>query len=848
MRNNDDAVSFTHSIRDEQGKSEPLTFSPKEKNHKEKVLKNVWHGFDPDSQAITINLDTRYPSCVCFSLALEERYFTDDTTDKLVAHVAYVMQSAFRSIFRLREEEEDMLKVCLCNRTQSDVTLYIPHFPMSSRLRNEVLNRTVEYLNANNVITPLGNHGLFLSTLRRLVIDDIQKFHVFHVLDGCFDNCSLKLLAAQYQDDDLYEMMDLTLGTPLKPIKTSATEGRCKIKAKLVAESMNGIPQSDKDIIVSLCSFIKESRTVDYNGFIEMGQCLFDVTDGKKFGLEQWKEVTKNSPVQENHDMVQIWSEFKRTSGDGIRTLRWYASQDDRDGYLKWKSTNTQELLAESLKITGGKSDVAKIIYNIHNDSYVCSDYKNNQWYCFTQRWKPMDGTVDIKRAIFDLIPKYQTLLSKFNSALNVAVDEMEQKSILSNIDRCVKMIQNLKDTKYREAIAKECADLFYDEGFERNRDRDTTLLGFEDKVYDTKIMNFRPARSHDRVTMSCGYNAPVEYHLDHPFVIEVLAIVTRIITNVRVRNFFWKLKAYAAFEPGNLLKMFVCLIGESNGGKSTFEVFSEAALGEYWTKPPLEQLTYEGQGNPDGATASKEILRFAREVQYSEPSKGSSMNTSFIKTVSSGGDSMYSRNLHQIIGRSAPTKFTPGFVPIYTSNYVPKFDGTDTSMLNRIVGIKCDSRFIDPNSPDEDAPKVPDTEEEQIRQKIFRMDDQIRTRIKTHLYPAYMWLLTHYYKEYRREGLHKPEEVVLFTKVLGAKNDVIKEFLREKTENASSEHAFVKQDELYRVFKGFYTERYPSTGFKDACMDRDSFDDILVRKGYVKNKHGNWAGLSFRK
>lgn len=850
---------FTHSIRGiHSGEVEEYVFTvskatKKALEEKETNILQMWETFEPDSQQLTINMDGSSNSAVAFELNIsDEKYFaTTEKTDQIISNVAYCLLYVFGEFVKLEGDAEEKCKICIC-RHFNKVILYVPHFLMPFAKKNKLRNMLVELMDNSNVITILANHGLFISIANKLVIggtdEGLTNYYYYAELSEKHAECKLIQLVKHYQDADLYRMLDTTLGVNTKTKALGSNAARSKIKTKLVMDSMNKTTQTEKEIIASLCSFVSSKRTMDYNGFIELGQCLFNVTRAGKYGLEHWKTIAIDSPHVESCQPMWENNDFNITD-DGMRALRVYACQDDKEGYMKWKTSNTSELMLESLGITGGKSDIAKVVYNIHNDEYVCSDYKGDQWYYFSKRWIPMDGTLEIKKAISSLITKYEEILKGFNNNLASCSNDVERGMWSAKVDKCVVMIKNLKDTKFRESIAKECAELFYDESFERTRDTNTTLFGFDDMLYDTKIMGFRDSLPKDKVTMTCGYKAPISYYLDHPDVQEVVNIINKIITNPRVRHYFLKLKAYAAFEPGNSNKLFVCMIGPSNGGKTVFEVFSEMALGEYWVKPPLEQLTYEGTNNPDGATASKEILRYAREVQYSEASKGSTINTAFIKTVSSGGDSMYSRNLHQIIKRTNNNKFTPTFVPIYTSNFYPKFDGNDSSMTNRISAIECNSIFIDITDED-NKDKVPLTEKEQLEKKTFPMDDTIKGKIKNTLYPAYMWLLTHYYCLYKNEGINKPKEVKFFTKLIAVKNDIVQEFIGCKLDVDTTAHqSVIKQDDLYKAYKVFYSDRYPSSGFKDVCMPKDSFDDVMIKKGFNKNQTNDvWEGIAWRR
>jgi phage/plasmid-associated DNA primase len=818
----------------------------------------LWEMFDPEEHTLVITV----PNYACMGVKVvttNERYFAlEASISQFQFKVAYLLRQTFLQSVKLDVDQKDRTMVCVRPSglgNDSNSVLFIPGFLLPESMREDMLKELIQVMDQNKVVTVLPDHDQFVQLApSTLVVHGLDGYKLYTKLDRQKPDTETLVAGS---DEELYRTIDPTVGIRMKPSKKSAAQIRSKVRSLLASESATGATETTLQTVYTLCSFINpEKRCLDYKGMCEIGETIFAAIGCVHIpeGLEMWKELCEKSPIAQLHDLGELWSKFKCSGIDGIRTLRMYAGADNSEAYKAWKDSNTEELLNQTLNTTGGRSDIAKLLYNLYGDGYVCSDYRNNAWYCFQKRWKPMDGTLDINRAVFSTIPRYMSILSEISAQQSTlqAEDESELGKCESKLKLCTNMIKNIKDTKFRDAITKECAIFFYDPEFELCRDKDTTLLGFDDKVYDTKILGFRDALPKDRVTMSCGYSAPTdeEFNINHPDVVAVLNIIEKIITNPDIRRFFWKLKAYAAFEPGNLRKMFVCIIGPSNGGKSVFEVFSEAALGDYWAKPSLEQLTFQGSSSPDAPTPSKEILRYAREVQYSEPEKGATINTSFIKTVSSGGDSIYSRNLHQIINRSTPAKFVPGFVPILTSNHLPIYDGTDTSMTNRIVAINCDSTFIDPDAVTTNQPGIPDTPEEQMKAKIFYMDDTVKTKAKTTLFRPYMWLLTHYYRIYRIEGLAKPDGVKAFTRQMSCNNDVVQAFVEAKVDRSPSRNVFVTAEALYREFKTFYLQNYV-TGSQNRAgvMDQMTFNDKFKNKGYERDTmRGHWLGLELRK
>lgn len=96
----------------------------------------------------------------------------------------------------------------------------------------------------------------------------------------------------------------------------------------------------------------------------------------------------------------------------------------------------------------------------------------------------------------------------------------------------------NLKKTKFKENVMKECKELFLDEQFAVRADENRNLIAFNNGVYDTTTYEFRPGRPEDYITFSTHIDydpdLPHEAHACWP---EVRAFIESVLPDPEIRE-----------------------------------------------------------------------------------------------------------------------------------------------------------------------------------------------------------------------------------------------------------------------------------------------------------------------
>ena len=175
-----------------------------------------------------------------------------------------------------------------------------------------------------------------------------------------------------------------------------------------------------------------------------------------------------------------------------------------------------------------------------------------------------------------------------------------------------------------------------------------------------------------------------------------------------------------------------------------------------------------EAGPNPELAQTSGARVAFS-----AEPDDDTSFKGARIKRLT-GGDSFFARSCNEDGGSIDTT-----FAIVMVLNMVPDIQGMDEATKARITQIPFEGRWIRPG----ENFKVPETHEEQVKEKVYWMDERFEDNIPK-LASALFWLAVKYYPKYRGEGLIPPKYIKDWMADYWAKNDPHISFISEMLEN----------------------------------------------------------------
>tara|TARA_B110000259_G_C13894501_1_gene354315 strand:- start:230 stop:832 length:603 start_codon:yes stop_codon:yes gene_type:complete len=167
------------------------------------------------------------------------------------------------------------------------------------------------------------------------------------------------------------------------------------------------------------------------------------------------------------------------------------------------KDNDKLTILLESC-LSNYSYDIAKLVYFLYKDEYVCGKLKNKLWFHFKDhKWKitELGPYNEISNNVVNLFEKYK---------LNSNHDE----EIIGKIDN---LIIKLKNVSFKETICRECIYLFYDPDFIKKLDIKINLVCFRNGIWDIQNKILRNGLKNDYISLSIdadynGENNDIDY------------------------------------------------------------------------------------------------------------------------------------------------------------------------------------------------------------------------------------------------------------------------------------------------------------------------------------------------
>lgn len=185
-------------------------------------------------------------------------------------------------------------------------------------------------------------------------------------------------------------------------------------------------------------------------------------------------------------------------------------------------------LIKES--INGYTYDIAKVVYYLYEDKYVCGRLKNKLWFHFVNhKWKETElgPYKELSTNILDLFEEFK---NKLNPEENKGLIEKTETIILK-----------LKNVTFKENICRECLYLFYKPDFIHSLDRNINLICFKNGVWDISNKTFRKGEKKDYISLSIDMeynnNADLDYSINQ------FIDYRKKILNKRSPNYVFKIK-----------------------------------------------------------------------------------------------------------------------------------------------------------------------------------------------------------------------------------------------------------------------------------------------------------------
>lgn len=156
--------------------------------------------------------------------------------------------------------------------------------------------------------------------------------------------------------------------------------------------------------------------------------------------------------------------------------------------------------------LTNYSYDIAKLVYYLYKEKYVCGKLKNKLWYHFkNNKWQvtELGPYNEISNNIVKLFDKYKLESNNINNE--------------ERINKIDILIMKLKNVSFKETVCRECIYLFYDPDFIKKLDKKMNLVCFHNGVWDINNKILRPGLKNDYISLSIdadynGENDNIDY------------------------------------------------------------------------------------------------------------------------------------------------------------------------------------------------------------------------------------------------------------------------------------------------------------------------------------------------
>jgi phage/plasmid-associated DNA primase len=556
------------------------------------------------------------------------------------------------------------------------------------------------------------------------------------------------------------------------------TNGRTNYLSSSIAgseeedEEYNENP-TDFEICLEMIEMLSEKRFTMENYFLDIGRALHKSLDGDKEALDEWKKLILRKGLSYTDEFCEDkWVGFENDEIT-VKTLAWYANEDDREGYENWHERWCRPKILHSINNVKLDNVVAEAFYRVFWLRYM---YTGKRWVEFEKsKLKLFSEDFRIRKVLTNgFIPCFDKLRAGLSEEkLRLNPEGKKAKELNELINQTGTLINELQKERYRTTLVKSLKEYFFKENLGKILNKNPNLLGCGNcviEVNDNEAFT-RNGKPEDYITKSVGVHYQSIYSMSHPDVKALLKYMEQVFPEPSINHHMRKDIASMLFGR-NAEKCFRMWIGDTNGSKSVYQKMITKMLGEYACDLPATFFSAQQRG---GSGPNPELAQTAgaRVAFSAEPDDDTSFKGARIKRLT-GGDSFYARSCNED-GGSIETSFKN----VMVLNIVPDITGMDEATKNRFCMIPFEGRWI---RKDEDF-DVPETHEGQVKAKTYWMDERFEENIPR-LASALLWLAIKYYKIYRKEGLIAPKYIKDWMREYWTKHDPHISFITEMLEN----------------------------------------------------------------
>ena len=526
------------------------------------------------------------------------------------------------------------------------------------------------------------------------------------------------------------------------------------------------------------------------------------------------------------------WLTFDTNRSDGLtkRSIMHWSKKDAFTEYQKVRYASVDYFIDQTInsiiidnvneRAKGkGSYDIARVLYQLFKDEYVCVSVKSSIWYRYkNHRWSEIDSGTTLRRAISDELRDLYTgkALRLMDDKNLLEPDDEKMKPLMVKTNTILDICTRLGNTPDKQNIMTEARELFYDGSFLKKLDMNPYLMCFSNGVIDFKEKRFRNGYPEDNLSKCTNIDyIPLNPEIHGKQMVDIKDFMQKLFPIAELNQYMWDHLA-STMTGLTTNQTFNMYIGVGSNGKSVLVNLMEKVLGDYKGDVPLSLIT---QPRTKIGSASPEIaaLRGVRFAVMQEPSKGDKIIEGQLKALT-GGDPLTGRALYM-----DNITFIPQFKLVVCTNEFMDVKSNDHGTWRRICVVDYMSLFTEtPVSNDPDKPYQ------------YKLDKYINEKFATWA-PIFASMLVE--RVYETGGnVNIPEMVKSASNAYREQQDYIAEFVRDRISKSATD--CIQKNVLANVFKEWYNTNYGNRvpNMKEITTYMD--------KQFGKQRNGVWSGV----
>jgi P4 family phage/plasmid primase-like protien len=470
----------------------------------------------------------------------------------------------------------------------------------------------------------------------------------------------------------------------------------------------------------------------------------------------------------------------------------------------------------------------ALMAHQMRRDTYICSDYKNRTWYRYVNhRWCIDRGATLRKFLSTEMHAIFVERCKLANAELRIEQANASENNAdkIKLMTGAVKNLHHILDKLYtsgpKDAIMRECVEVFYDPLFTARMDADPRLLGFTNGVVDFHTNVFRPGQPQDYITMSTNVEYTATTLSPSPLYIdEVTDFMCKLFPDPDLRRYVWQYLASTLIGT-RMNQTLHFMIGSGANGKSALMDALGFALGDYKRGVPANLLCGKRVAT-GGVSPEVIILKGCRLGIIQEPSRTEVIQDGLLKELSTE-KYLQGRGLY-----CDPETFLAQFSLGICLNTLLEMPSNDDGTWRRIRVVLFESKFVGVGENHTTESKYMYEKDPDMEQKIERWGATLGSMLVD------LAFQTH-------GKLERCEKVEAASKSYRESQDILAAFINERVavDTTSSPPASIKQGQLLREFTDWCKEcRRGSRTPKPQELYE------VMNKRFGEPKNGFWMGL----